>query len=161
MSRAPHRFLSLPGLPERSLPLLQGLLLEPPVAPSELRYDAAKYRRLVQSVACANNHADALLACDVAERLDLILARVDARTGIVDLSVIMAAVLYFVVENDDEATEPEAGDCADVRVVNAMLRWLGRDDLMLRLPAPIAARLATPPELPGVSAGPAPEARAA
>ena len=137
-----HPFLTLPTLPENTRSMVARLLLEVPVTAEKLASSVRSYRAKIEDVGQANGRANVELGVAIADALEVILKRVDARTPPEEYCVIQAAVRYFVIENDgsghDLATED--GLFADARVVNAMLRWFGRDDLYLKVPVPASER---------------------
>lgn len=131
MNNITHPFLSLPGIPEASKSLLWTLLTERPMPQQALEGIVTSYGRVIEGLAKKDARVNGELGKAITHALTTILARVDDRTGDDDYRVIQAAVRYFVVENDgggnDFATLDGLVD--DARVVNSMLRWLGRDDL--------------------------------
>jgi len=102
--------------------------------------------RIKEAAAQNGGRTNAALGIAIAHTLELILARVDRRCMPENLAVIHATVRYFVIENDGFGSdlEHEDGLFGDARVVNAMLRWLGRDDLYLPLPVAAAERRPSP-----------------
>ncbi|MFO0749283.1 MAG: hypothetical protein U1F43_27005 [Myxococcota bacterium] len=134
MNTFTHPFLTLPGLPESGRPLLWTLLTEPLVPLPALRSIVASYSRVIEGLGRRGQRVNVPLGKAIALALDTILLRVDERTGDGDYRVIQAAVRYFVIENDGGSDfASNDGLLDDARVVNAMLRWLGRDDLIIDL----------------------------
>lgn len=143
MSKSIHPFLTLPGLADASKPLLQTLLAERPMPLTALEGIVSGYTRVIEDVAKKNRRVNAELGRAIAGALASVLARVDDRTGDQDYGVIQSAVRYFVVQNDGGGDDFDSldGFVDDARVVNLMLRWLGRDDLNIVIPE----RVARPP----------------
>lgn len=137
-----HPFLKLPGVPDSARPLLARLLAEPLLPVKTLSRCVQTYRLVVEAAAARNGRADAALANTIANALLAVLARIDGRTELVEYEIIQAAVRYFVIESDGfgHDLEHEDGLFGDACVVNAMLRWVGKDDLTIVLPTSAAER---------------------
>jgi hypothetical protein len=141
-----HPFLSIAGLPQCARPLVANLLLENPDPVEALVSSVAEYRARIEERGAADPRTNVALGVAIASALEAFLQRVDERTPIEELWVIHAAVHFFVIEDDGFGNDlsSEDGLFADARVVNAMLRWFGRDDLFIPLPVPAAERRAPP-----------------
>ena len=138
-----HPFLNVAGLPEHARPLMSRLLSEPIVPIASLLRGIATYRLVIEAAAARNGRANVGLGHRIANALMALLARVDDRVGKNERLVIQAAVRYFVIEDDGFGNdlEDEDGLFNDARVVNAMLRWFGRDDLCVALRTPTLRRV--------------------
>jgi hypothetical protein len=139
------QILQMPGVPESSKQLLLRLLQEDLIPVEALKSAVESYRKVIRDAARKNGKANAKLGDQIAHALQSLLARVNETTGESNLSIIQAAVRYFVIQNDGSGhdLESEDGLYDDARVVNAVLRYFGRDDLMIRdLPEPRAPRSA-------------------
>jgi len=137
-SSSEHPFLSLPAIAEALKPLLRKLLSEDLVPIASLHKLVDAYRRVIREEAGHSGHVNLALGEAIAEALMKLLPSIGARTGVAERHVIQAAVRYFVIENDamGHDLQHEDGLFDDARVVNAMLRWVGRDDLAVRVPEP-------------------------
>jgi len=133
MNKLSHPFMTLPELPEAGKPLLSTLMVEPLMPLTALQGIVASYAKIIDDLARKDRRVNSVLGKAIAKVLATVLARVDDRIGDKDYRVIQAAVRYFVVEDDGGGSDFASIDglVDDARVVNAMLRWLGRDELML------------------------------
>lgn len=139
------QILQIPGVPESSKQLLLRLLQEDLIPVEALASVVESYRKVIRDAARKNGRANYKVGDQIAHALQSLLARVNETTGEANLSIIQAAVRYFVIQNDGSGhdLESEEGLYDDARVVNAVLRYFGRDDLMIQdLPAPPAPRSA-------------------
>jgi hypothetical protein len=135
------QILQMPGVPESSKQLLLRLLQEDLLPVRPLQTVIESYRKVIHEMARKNGKVNARLGDQIADALQELLARVNDRTGVDNQSIIQAAVRYFIIQNDGSGHDLETVDGLhdDARVVNAVLRYFGRDDLMIKdLPAPVA-----------------------
>ncbi len=133
--------LQMPGVPETSKQLLLRLLQEDLLPVRPLQAVIESYRKVIHDAARKNGKANARLGDQIADALQELLGRINDRTGADNQSIIQAAVRYFVIQNDGTGHDLESHDGLndDARVVNAVLRYFGRDDLIIKdLPAPAA-----------------------
>ena len=101
--------------------------------PSDLTTQLRAYLTTVRHVA----QMVALIDLEEAERLaSAALALVDSlqsQTSPLAETVVRAAVLYFILEEDDEEITGVLGFDDDIQVMNAVSRALGRHDLVIPL----------------------------
>ncbi|MFO0750833.1 MAG: hypothetical protein U1F43_34960 [Myxococcota bacterium] len=145
MGKPTEDFLTLPGIAEPLKPLLRKLLAEELIPVPALRALVDTYIRVIREASRNGAHVNLVVGEGIALALLSVLARVDARTTPDERRIIQSAVRYFVIENDAMGHDlaHEDGLFDDARVVNAMLRWIGRDDLQVAVPASGAARRPT------------------
>jgi len=126
--------LRMPGVPEHSRNLLKQLLTEALVPVEALAHITESYRKVIHEAHRKNGRANTRVGDAIAHALQSLLRSVTPAAGEANLRIIQAAVRYFVIQDDgtvhDLASEDGLDD--DVKVVNAVLRYLGRDDLMIR-----------------------------
>ena len=137
------QILQMPGVPESSKQLLLRLLQEDLIPIQALQSVIESYRKVIRDAARKNGRANVKVGDQIAHALQTLLARVNETTGDDNQSVIQAAVRYFVIQNDGTGhdLESEDGLYDDARIVNAVMRYFGRDDLMVQgIPAPPVAR---------------------
>jgi len=137
------QILQMPGVPESSKQLLLRLLQEDLLPIQALQSVIESYRKVIRDAARKNGRANIKIGDQIAHALQTLLARVNETTGDDNQSVLQAAVRYFVIQNDSTGhdLESEDGLYDDARVVNAVMRYFGRDDLMIQgIPAPSVAR---------------------
>lgn len=125
--------LQMPGVPENSKQMLLRLLQEDLIPVHALQAVIESYRKVIHETARKNGRANTRVGDQIADALQALLARINERTGPDNQSIIQAAVRYFVIQNDGTSHDLEAIDGLndDARVVNAVLRYFGRDDLMI------------------------------
>lgn len=125
--------LQMPGVPENSKQMLLRLLQEDLIPVHALQAVIESYRKVIHETARKNGRANTRVGDQIADALQALLARINERTGPDNHSIIQAAVRYFVIQNDGTSHDLEAIDGLndDARVVNAVLRYFGRDDLMI------------------------------
>jgi hypothetical protein len=142
-----HPFLSLTMLPEAVKPLLRKLMQGDLLSLGVLRGMVENYRRVIHGAARRGKPVNLALGEGIAVSLFALIARIDERTSDDDRRLVQAAARYFVIENDGMGHDlaHEDGFFDDARVVNALMRWFGRDDLMLRLPQAADRRRPPPP----------------
>lgn len=139
------QILQMPGVPETSKQLLMRLMQEDLIPVHALQAVVESYRKVIHDAARKNGKANARVGDLIANALQALLARINERTGHDNQIVIQAAVRYFVIQNDGQGHDLESVDGLydDARVVNAVLRYFGRDDLVIKdLPAPPPPRSA-------------------
>ncbi len=126
--------IRIPGLPEEAQPLMLQLLVEDLLPVSALQAAVESYRRVIHKTAQQNGKANTAVGDAIAHALQTMLARVNAKTSDDNLHVLQAAVRYFVIQNDGHGHDLESRDGLhdDARVVNAVVRYFGRDDLQIR-----------------------------
>ncbi|MCC6622338.1 MAG: hypothetical protein IT385_13835 [Deltaproteobacteria bacterium] len=137
------QILQMPGVPESSKQMLMRLLQEDPIPVAALKAVVESYRRVIQDAAKRNGRANFRIGNQIADSLQVLLGRINETTGDDNLRIIQSAVRYFVIQNDATGNdlETEEGLYDDARVINAILRYFGRDDLMVKgVPDPAAAR---------------------
>lgn len=128
--------LRMPGVPEHSRVLLQQLLAEDLIPVEALPHIVESYRRVIHEARKTNPRTNTVMGDMIANSLLALLKTVTPKTGEPNLRVIQAAVRYFVIQNDGVThdLETETGFDDDARVVNAVFRFFGRDDLMIDVP---------------------------
>ncbi len=133
-----HAFLAMNGVTEQVKPLMRKLLHEALVPVAALHTVVRSYQRVIREEAQRGGHVNLAIGEAISEALLALLPHIEARTGTAERHVIQAAVRYFVIENDamGHDLQHEDGLFDDARIVNAMLRWIGRDDLLVRVPEP-------------------------
>ncbi len=143
-----HKFLALPTVPEAVKPLLRKLMEGDLLSLGVLRAMVESYLRVIRDAARKGRPVNVELGEGIAASLLALIARVDERTTEDDRRLVQAAVRYFVIENDGMGHDlaHEDGLFDDARVVNALMRWCGRDDLMLQMPQ-LAERRRPPPRV--------------
>jgi hypothetical protein len=132
-------FLHMPDVPDSTKALLTRLLQEQLLPLETLRKAIESYRAIIHETKRKNGKANVDLGDRIADALHLILRRVNEATGDENQRILQAAVRYFIIQNDGNGHDLESaqGLVDDARVVNAVLRYFGRDDLMIRdLPEP-------------------------
>lgn len=137
------QILQMPGVPESSKQMLMRLLQEDPIPVAALKAVVESYRRVIQEAARKHGRANAKIGDQIANSLQTLLARINETTGDGNLRIIQSAVRYFVIQNDATGNdlETEDGLYDDARVINAVLRYFGRDDIMVKgVPEPASAR---------------------
>jgi hypothetical protein len=139
----------IPGLPEQATDLFAQLQQEDLMPVPTMKAGVEAYRQAIAQQASRGLPANVELGDAVAHALQQLLGRVNHLTEEPALRVIHAAVRYFLIQD-----EGHGGDLAsmtgledDARVVNAVVRYYGRDDLCVdvpeRPPAPAAPAVAT------------------
>ncbi|PKN56771.1 MAG: hypothetical protein CVU56_14395 [Deltaproteobacteria bacterium HGW-Deltaproteobacteria-14] len=132
--------------------MLKQLLEEDLIPVESLPHIVESYRRVIHEAHRKNQRANVQLGDQIADALRGLLRSIDANTGDQNLRIIQAAVRFFVIQDDgagghDLASSDGLDD--DAAIVNAVLRFFGRDDLMIpgadtvRAPRPAAARAAS------------------
>jgi len=137
------QILQMPGVPESSKQMLMRLLQEDPIPVAALKAVVESYRRVIQEANKRNGRANFRIGNQIADSLQVLLARINDKTGDDNLRIIQSAVRYFVIQNDATGNdlETEDGLYDDARVINAILRYFGRDDIMVKgVPEPASAR---------------------
>lgn len=147
--------LRMPGVPEGSREMLKQLLDEDLIPVESLPHIVESYRRVIQDAYRRNKRANIELGNQIADALRALLRSIDDTTGDQNLRIIQAAVRFFVIQDDgagghDLATLDGLDD--DAAIVNAVLRYFGRDDLMIHgAGAQPTARSVPPAARPGAA----------
>lgn len=140
------RSIRISGLPEDAQPLVAQLLEEDLLPVPVLMRAVESYRQVIHRAAAQNGKANAHVGDQIADALLALMSRINAKTGEENLHIIQAAVRYFVIQDDGSVHDLHSRDGLydDARVVNAVLRYFGRDDLLIRdLPTASSGRLGT------------------
>ncbi|PIE16029.1 MAG: hypothetical protein CSA66_07795 [Proteobacteria bacterium] len=125
--------LRMPGVPEHSKLLLKQLLAEDLIPSAAMPHIVESYRRVIHDAHRRGGRANKVIGDKIANALQALLRSIDERTSEQDLHIIQAAVRYFVIQDDGEVNDlaTELGLNDDAHLVNAVLRYFGRDDLMI------------------------------
>lgn len=137
--------LRMPGVPDHSRALLQQLLAEDLIPVEALPHIVESYRRVIHEARKKNPRTNVVMGDMIANSLVALLKKVTPKTGEQNLRIIQAAVRFFVIQDDgdgghDLASQDGLDD--DAAIVNAVLRFFGRDDLMIPDLAPRSRRMA-------------------
>ena len=127
--------LRMPGVPEGSREMLKQLLEEDLIPVESLPHIVESYRRVINDAHRRNQRANVKLGNEIADALRGLLRSIDANTGDQNLRIIQAAVRFFVIQDDGAGGHDLAsmdGLDDDAAIVNAVMRYFGRDDLMVR-----------------------------
>ncbi len=125
---------NLAGLSSQSRALCERLLDHPLLELSALRERNREYLLAVEAEADEGAFIDLPLAQKIGGVLDQLL-EAPADAGLDQHRALQLAVLYFEQEDDAEPdVDSVLGFEDDAHVVNAVLRFLGRDDLLIDLP---------------------------
>ncbi len=125
--------LRVPGVPEQSRVLLKQLLAEDLIPAAALPHIVESYRRVIHDAYKRNGRANIVLGDKIADALLELLKSVNDKTSAKNLHIIQAAVRYFVIQDDGNVNDLacDRGLNDDAHLVNAVLRFFGRDDLMV------------------------------
>ncbi|MFO0750123.1 MAG: hypothetical protein U1F43_31295 [Myxococcota bacterium] len=137
------QILQMPGVPESSKQMLMRLLQEDLIPVPALKAVVESYRRVIAEAARKHGKANIKIGNAIADSLGILLGRINETTGEDNLRIIQAAVRYFVIQNDATGNDLESEDGLfdDARVINAVLRYFGRDDIMVKgVPEPASSR---------------------
>jgi len=137
------QILQMPGVPESSKQMLMRLLQEDPIPVPALKAVVESYRRVIHEAARKNGRANTKIGNQIADSLGVLLGRINETTGDDNLRIIQSAVRYFVIQNDATGNDLDSEDGLydDARVINAVLRYFGRDDLFVKgVPEPASSR---------------------
>jgi hypothetical protein len=119
--------MSKAGIPAEAREVFGRLLTEPLRDPAHLRSLVVEYAERLQR-ACSEgaslDPADVLTARDLSIAL---LDSVDESTGEEERRLIQAGALYFVIEHDGETDLAKGGLDDDVRVLQNIARYTGRE----------------------------------
>ena len=131
--------LRMPGVPDGARDMLKRLLDEDLIPVESLPHIVESYRRVIQDAHRRNKLANLELGNRIADALQALLKTITAKTGDQNLRIIQAAVRFFVIQDDgvgghDLATLDGLDD--DAAIVNAVMRYFGRDDLMVETELP-------------------------
>lgn len=138
--------IRIPGLPEEAQPLILQLLQEDLLPVATLQSAVESYRRVIHKISQQNGKANTVVGDEIAHALQTLLGRVNMKTGNDNMRILQAAVRYFVIQNDGHGHDLETRDGLydDARVVNAVARYFGRDDLVVKsLPTSSSGRGST------------------
>lgn len=127
------QILQMPGVPESSKQMLMRLLQEDLIPVAALKAVVESYRKVINEAARKHGKANAKIGNAIADSLQVLLARINETTGNDNLHIIQSAVRYFVIQNDATGNDLDSEDGLfdDARVINAVLRYFGRDDLFV------------------------------
>jgi uncharacterized membrane protein YkvA (DUF1232 family) len=116
------------------VPLVEELLREELVRLDELRQELAEHVDRIKEAARANEFIDTSLAERLASACSGLLDRVDGATPEASRRLVQVAVRYFIIDDDAEPDlESVCGLDDDTGVLNAVLRHLGHEDLIVSL----------------------------
>ena len=120
----------IPGIPDEARPLVDRLLREPPMPIDLLRMQVQDYRQVVHQAAREKEFVDVDLADHIADACLELLDGVTQDAPQVERRLVQLAVRYFVEEEDaDDDMASIFGFDDDATVLNAVLNYLGREDL--------------------------------
>jgi hypothetical protein len=123
----------MPGVPDRSRHLLKQLLSEELIPVAAMPHIVQSYVKVVRDAYRQNGRANVQRAEAIATAALSLLDSVNEKIPKKNLRIIQAAIRYFVIQDDghshDLATPDGLDD--DARVMNAVLRFFGRDDLFI------------------------------
>jgi hypothetical protein len=146
------RPLRIPGIPEQAAGMYAELQLEDLLPVSTLKAAVEVYRQSVTRHANRGGPANAALANAIAGALSTLLDRVNHLTEEPAYRAIQAAVRYFIIQDDGDGNDLATADGLhdDARVANAVVRYFGREDLLIPVPeatptAPARRQFAMPP----------------
>jgi hypothetical protein len=124
----------LQAMPQEAAALCRRLAQETPAAPAELLEITRCYLAVVEAAAGTNEFLDLPTARAIASALELALAE-PTPTHPDHLAALHVAVRYFEEDDDgDPDLESVLGFDDDAQVLNAVLRYIGREDLCIELP---------------------------
>ena len=123
----------LSAVPADARALVADLLAEPSIGHDDLLDAVADYLDEISLAAARDGFVDAKLGETVAEVCLELLADLGSGTSDKDNRLVQVAVRYFVVEDD---APPRGGGAPPphARVLNAILRLLGREELLIEVP---------------------------
>jgi hypothetical protein len=129
------RPIRIPGIPDQAAPLFADLQQEDLLPVSTLRAAVEAYRQAIARHA-QGGPADPELGDRIASALDSLLGRVNHLTDEPAYRAVQAAVRYFLIQEDGGGSDLASHDGLhdDARVVNAVVRYFGRDDLTVAVP---------------------------
>ncbi|TNF26767.1 MAG: hypothetical protein EP329_20680 [Deltaproteobacteria bacterium] len=114
--------------------MLKRLLDEDLIPVESLPHIVESYRRVIHEAYRRTRRVNLDLGNKIADALQSLLRSINEKTGEQNLRIIQAAVRFFVIQDDgmgghDLASADGLDD--DAAIVNAVLRYFGRDDLMI------------------------------
>jgi hypothetical protein len=121
---------ALEDMPAEYRDRFEVLLGRPAVEVAALQAELAEYVTAVQQLEALSATIDLATAERIVAALDALLREHD-RYGTEAGRLVQAAVEYFVREEDDEEITGVLGFDDDIQVINAVLRAVGRPDLLL------------------------------
>ena len=125
----------LAAVPAGARALVADLLAEPGASHEDLLDTVADYLDEISSAAARDGFVDTELGAAIAEVCLELLADLGGGASDRESRLVQVAVRYFVVEDDAEGDLTSVvGFDDDARVVNAVLRLLGREDLLIEVP---------------------------
>ncbi len=129
-------FLKLPGLPPDAVPLLERLLQEDFLPIEALANIVESYREVINEAHARHGIANAEIGGAIADASLDLLDVMDDRASHDTRRVLQAGIRYFVIENDGQGSDLATveGLDDDARVMNAVLRYFGRDELFIDVP---------------------------
>ncbi len=135
------RPVRIPGLPASTVELFAQLQQEDLLPVPTLRAGVEAYRQNIATQASRGVPANAQLGDAIALALTRLIDRINDLTEAPALRLIQAAVRYFIIQDEGYGSDFASmqGLEDDARVVNAVLRYYGRDDLCVDVPEPAPA----------------------
>jgi len=126
--------IRISDIPDDAKPLMAQLMVEDLLPIHVLIGGVENYRRVIHKAAAAGGNANSVVGDEIAHALTQLLDRVNEKTGADNMRLIQAAVRYFVIQDDGSGHDLESreGLYDDAHVVNAVVRYFGRDDLVVR-----------------------------
>ena len=121
---------TLDDMPVEYRDRFQELLDRPGIRVPELSAELAQYVAAVHQLKALSATIDLSTAERIAEVLGTLLGEHE-RNGAEAQRLVQAAVEYFVREEDDEEITGVLGFDDDIQVINAVIRSLGRPDLLI------------------------------
>lgn len=137
-------FLKLSGLPADAVPLLERLLQEDFLPVDAMANIVESYREVIEEAHARHGLANATIGGAIADAALELLDVLDNRASHDTRRVLQAGIRYFVIENDGNGSDLASveGLDDDARVMNAVLRYFGRDELFIDVPDRPPARRA-------------------
>lgn len=128
-------FPDLPGLPPTILPTARKLFREPLSTADALRSELKGYRHAVHRAHDGDENVDLDLAMKLIGCAEALLDLQNSSTPKQTQRVIQVAVRYLIMEEDAVSDMTSVvGFDDDAAVLNAVVRWLGHDELVVPIP---------------------------
>jgi len=130
------RPVKVPGIPAEALERFALLQQESLIPLPKLAASVETYRQAIAREARVNTGFNAQLGEAIGASLIQLLGRVNELTEESALRVIQAAVRYYIMQNEGQGSDLSSmsGFDDDAHLVNAVLRYYGRDDLCVAVP---------------------------